>query len=108
MKTITLQILAEDIKTSVYTDSSSCAITKALKRSRLVAHESGGMIYIDDSFRGINTPTELSYKVLAMYAHLDKHWDKQAKSCKWTEEVLERGTLEPKDFTFDIEVPDNW
>lgn len=109
MKTIKLKILAEDIKTTKYHWPNDCAITKALKRAGLSAHEGGGNIHLDTNHWSlISTPLELRYKVLAMYAHADISWNRKSYPNKWTKEVAETGTLIPEDFEFTVEVPDEW
>ena len=102
MKTITLNILAEDIKTTDYTNSDKCAITRALRRAGLGAHEGGGGEIWHDSYGSyIKTPVQLCNKVRSMYKSLDPE--------KWigpTDSNLP--CIEPQDFTYSLEIPNNW
>jgi len=107
MKTITLNILAEDIRTTDYTNSSNCAITRALRRAGIWAEEGGGSIYHNDRSlekRYIDTPEDLHEKVKRMYAHVEKEMGKQSYWGKGCEQL---GPLEPADFDYELEVPDN-
>lgn len=104
MKTIELNILAEDFKNS-FLDLDNCAISSALKRAGINATH-GGMeiIYHNPKLYSdsILSPDALNLKVRQMYAHVEGSVD------GWGDDVRILGTLEPQDFTFSIEVPDNW
>lgn len=99
MKTITLNILAEDIKTTDFTNARECAISRSLRRSGLEQIECGGSIGLNiiDAEK-IRTPEELMTKVKRMY--------KAANAPFFNFVQLE--PLEPQDFTYSLEVPDNW
>lgn len=112
MKTITLQILAEDIRNSEYTNSRDCAITRGLYRAGLDAHEGGGQIvnnsaeehyWIDTP---IDTPNDLTQKVMGMYAFVDKskYLSAEEKAVMW----CNAPEIEPQDFEYQLEIPDHW
>lgn len=100
MKTIQITILAEDIRTSSYTNPDDCAMTRAIKRAGLDAFEGGG--YIELGLDYIKTPKNLAERVKGMYKSLEPE--------KWigrpTDSLIP--IIEPADFTFDLEVPDHW
>lgn len=99
MKTIQITILAEDIRTSSYTNADDCAITRALKRAGLDAFEGGS--YIKSGLDYIKTPDDLAERVKGMYKSLEPE--------KWigpTDSLIP--IIEPADFTFDLEIPDYW
>src|SRR5688572_3778022 len=104
MKTITLNILAEDIKNSNYTDSRNCAITKALKRAGIKAEDGGYELYHDNKItpKKIPNPPKLANKVARMYAFKNNN-----PEC-WGDEVATLGVLKPRSFKYSLEVPDNW
>jgi len=96
MKTITLNILAEDIRTTNYYNSFGCAITLSLRRANLNAKEIGGEIQETLSYESIKTPIDLDEKVRAMYKSV----------CAEIGQDLE--AIEPQDFTYSLEIPDDW
>jgi hypothetical protein len=97
MAKIILQILAEDIRVTSYTDGTDCAITRALKRIGVSSDiiECGGYIGVPWGER-ITTPEELTEKVLGMY-----HYP-QSRRC---DDVT---PLVPEDFSFELELPDHF
>ena len=96
-KTIEIQILAEDIRTSNYVNPEDCAMTRALRRAGIKACEVGGSIQPDNGVncfgRRITTPDGLKEPVKQMYAFIEPGWGKIEK-------------VEPEDFTFSLEVPE--
>ena len=103
MKTITLKILAEDIRSSNYTSPTDCCIARALRREGIDgAHNSTAIRYNGNMFKTL--PDEINNKVLRMYAHIDSNWDKLAQPNEWGEECALLGTLEPQDFEFEVEL----
>lgn len=115
MVKITLCVLAEDIRTTNYSEAYDCAMTRALRRANIDAYECAGRIYctrLSETMLSetIPTPEEMKEKVLRMYAHLDtsEEWLSKKKPLKWTQVVVDKGTLEPADFTQELEVPSEW
>jgi len=107
MKTVKLHILAEDIKSTDFIDSTNCAITRALGRAGVDARHTGCTISDNETNKVLTTNLNgLEYKVIRMYAHLDKDWNKVECPNKWTRKCAELGTLEPSDFEFEIEIED--
>jgi hypothetical protein len=95
MKTIELTILAEDIENTHYVDAENCAITRAFKRAGIDAMDQGLRIK-HKSGEEISINHELNTRVLGMYKYLHKVF------------APRREAVKPQDFTFTIEVPDNW
>lgn len=103
MRIVRIKILAEDIRTSDYTKTSDCAMTRAFKRANLDMRECGGQILKgSESFSSfefiMNTPSELNNKVIAMYKYVAPY--------KNYENTID--PMEPQDFEFDLNLPDNY
>lgn len=97
MKTITLNILAEDFKTSCFTNSDDCVLTRAAKRLNITGFASGSRgFYKNNGY--VKYPEELMDKVRSMY-HSKPNYPYPSDS------VISQ---EPQDFTYSLEVPDNW
>lgn len=97
MKVI-LNILAEDIHTSRYTDSEDCAMTRAFRRAGL-SHfrETGG--YIEDgNTYVIDTPLELKAKVIGMYKTKALENKTVGAYVAWEAVPIE-------DFQYELEIP---
>lgn len=110
MKTLKLDIKAEDIHSTDWYDQKNCAITRALNRAGLDAREVGKYVaYLKNILEEdrdfvvsaglapkVETPTELDYTVRAMYAH--------------TGAAVGVGLVHitPKDFTYEIQIPEEW
>lgn len=79
MAKIKLQILAKDILSSQYTDSSNCAITKALARAGYPEYEDAGTgICIEDTLDEVVNDSNETYrklrdKVQNMYDYKETH-----------------------------------
>lgn len=97
MKTVTLNILAEDIKTTNYSNSSECAITRALNRAGIEAHECGFGIKTKEGKELAKTPAPLLAKVMAMYGCKSYYPTQNSQK-----ESLE--PIEPQDFSFELEL----
>ncbi len=91
MKTITLNILAEDFKETSFFNSSDCVITRAIKRlnNSKLTPSAIVLYHNDDINEGVQYPQDLLNKVISMYGQGDE-------------------PLKPQDFTYSLEVPDNW
>src|SRR5688572_28909921 len=99
MKTITLNILAEDIRNSSFMDSTDCAITRAIKRLNNSNLEGCALSLFNNKFHDkVRYPDNLFQRVRAMY-HSLPNYPYRSK---------ELTPIEPQDFSFDLEVPDNW
>lgn len=94
MKTIELNILAEDIRNTDFYKSKECALTKALKRANIDAVHTG-FTFVTKNDEHIESPQPLVDKILEMYRFMGKLQTKGV-------------CTEPQDFTFSLEVPDNW
>jgi hypothetical protein len=94
----TLQILAEDILNSRYSEPDYCAITCAFRRTNLNMREGGGAI-LDKNYRFImRTPKDLLDKVKAMYKFVDASgWDQNQDA--------ELVPIEPINFEYELEIP---
>ncbi len=97
MKTITLKVLAEDIKTSRYTNSRDCAIARALKREGIEGSHSSIAIGINGKYTRLSDDVNL--KIRQMYFHLDRF-------ANYGDDVTRLGSLEPEDFEFAVTIPD--
>jgi len=89
MKTVTLKILANDIRNSDYLSLSDCAVVRALKRENLDIYEYGVDTYTYNG-RTIDI-TGLDNRVRAMYKFLHPQR-------KWG--LIE--AIEPKDFEYEL------
>jgi hypothetical protein len=98
MKIIKLLILAQDIRESDYCSPDDCAMTRALRRAGLKAWECGGTISRRELMGFIDTPNELRAKVKGMYVSVGQ----------LDSELEHVSPIEPADFEFELEVPDNW
>lgn len=93
MKTVTLQILAKDFENTSYYNQEDCAITRALNRTGVNA---------------IDTGTGLKHKLSGEEVHHSK--------TMISDDIIEKvqrmhgimNSIEPRDFSFDIQIPDHW
>lgn len=92
MKTIELQILKEDIMTTTYSDSTDCAITRALHRAgHSELHDSGENIRNrENEIVSISDNHELSDRVVKMYKYV-----------KYPSSSI---SIPPEDFTFSLKL----
>ena len=106
MQKVTLNILAQDIQETDYSEAHDCAITRALNRAGFVGYIDRGLDIVDDKNRVVieqawradeNTANQNSYsllgkRVIGMYGYLNKVY----LSAKYTAQ-------EPKDFSVELE-----
>ncbi len=98
MKTITINILAEDIRTTKFHKGQDCAITRALKHAGIDARHTGFSIQHNTEFGSFSNPGDLAERVIGMYKFLNPSEIYGFNEWK----------AEPADFSFELEVPDNW
>src|SRR5687768_4607628 len=98
MRTVTLNILAEDIRTTDYFNQQDCAITRAFKRAGVDARDAGTIIYplIGEEEIG-EIDWENKSKILNMYRS-PQSINYQNMS-GWREY-----SVEPQDFSFEVEL----
>lgn len=99
---IKIQILAEDIRTSDYTNNTDCAIARAVKRILPLATKFaiGGDNITNYTYNEyIIMPKELNDLVCGMYANLIPESWKNEKDLKY---------IEPQDFEYELDIPDHW
>lgn len=99
MKTVTLHILAEDIKTTNYLSQENCAITRALQRAGINAKDCGVRIKSLDTGLDIGSNKAASSKVVAMYRHPSCAFPLNNWGIKDPDYIRE-----PADFSFDVEL----
>lgn len=104
MSTITLTILEEDIRTTDYTYSKDCAITRAMRRAGFPYGKDCGSYLIIDDYTLIRRSENDSYKklverVTSMYAYVEMPvQDAEHLMKRWG--ITE--TKVPEDFTHEI------
>lgn len=104
MKTITLNILKEDILENNYVNGRQCAVAKAARRAGLIDPMEGGACItfgLESNRDRVSIPYSAYSKVIGMYAYLDG-----GPSLSWNlNDDCKAEVQEPADFSFDIEIP---
>jgi hypothetical protein len=103
MAIIKVKILAEDIRNSRYHDQSNCAITKAIRRATNNNNIQDCGHYIKTNNQEIKickTPDIVSGRVMSMYNSIKKLYRGEISNAI--------GIEEPKDFEFELEIPDEY
>lgn len=104
MKTVTLNILKEDVLLNNYINGRDCAVARAAKRAGLLNPiEGGARISFGEELdrKHAKVPYPAYSRVLGMYAHLDSG----RSSLRWNlNEDCKAEVQEPADFSFDITI----
>lgn len=99
MKTVTLTVLGKDIETSEYTNYLDCAVTRAIKRAGIEAHDGVDGIYMDDT-PDFATRKRIGHIERPIYDHIIGMY-KSLGFYKFSKEIE---SVPIADYSFDVEL----